>query len=359
MSDLMSLLACVEDPRAGNSRHRLCDLLVMMIAASLCGATSATEMALFARERRQALARLIDYDEAPSHDTFSRILRLIAPERFAELLSALASRIGEGIAASGGPDVVALDGKALRRAYERGGAACPPLTVSAFATNTRLCLAASLPGTATNEVEGALQVVALLDLKGQIVTADALHCHHRMTEAVVARGGDYLLALKGNRPGWLKAAQAAFAARRRKPDLEIEETGHDRREKRALYLCKAPAALTAGHAAYVKIVASRNGETPSERYYIASKGFKAATAMAAIRAHWQIENALHWMLDVHLNEDRQRGRKDHAPANLAALTRIARNILQTCDEPKVPISHRLRKCAWNDTYLVKALSHMR
>ena len=84
-----------------------------------------------------------------------------------------------------------------------------------------------------------------------------------------------------------------------------------------------------------------------------------ATAMAAIRAHWQIENALHWMLDVHLNEDRQRGRKDHAPANLAALTRIARNILQTCDEPKVPISHRLRKCAWNDTYLVKALSHMR
>jgi hypothetical protein len=82
----------------------------MMIAASLCGATSATEMALFARERRQALARLIDYDEAPSHDTFSRILRLIAPERFAELLSALASRIGEGIAASGGPDVVALDG---------------------------------------------------------------------------------------------------------------------------------------------------------------------------------------------------------------------------------------------------------
>jgi predicted transposase YbfD/YdcC len=81
--------------------------------------------------------------------------------------------------------------------------------------------------------------------------------------------------------------------------LEIEETGHDRRETRALYLCKAPAALTAGHAAYVKIVASRNDETPSERYYIASKGFKAATAMAAIRAHWQIENALHWMLDVH------------------------------------------------------------
>lgn len=359
MSDVRALFASVEDPRAGNVRHRLGDILIMMVAASLCGANNATEMALFAKERRQALSRLIEYEEPPSHDTFSRILRLVAPDRFAELLAALAQRIGEGITAEGGPAVVALDGKALRRAYEKGGSACPPLTVSAFAANTRLCLAASLPGAAKNEVEGALAVVNMLDLKGQIVTADALHCHHRMTEAVVARGGDYLLALKGNRPDWLKAAQAAFAAQPKAPDCEVEETGHDRHEKRSLFLLKAPAALTTGHAAYIKIAASRNGEPESERFYLASKGFEAATAMAAIRAHWQIENALHWVLDVHLNEDRQRSRKDHAPANLAAISRIARNILQACDKPKVPISHRLRKCAWNDAYLVTAFSHMR
>jgi hypothetical protein len=122
MSALIRLFASVEDPRARNVRHRLSDLLVMMVAASLCGATSATEMALFAEERREALSRLIRYDEAPSHDTFSRVLRLVAPDRFAALLARLAERIGAGIAGEGGPAVVALDGKALKRAYDRGQA---------------------------------------------------------------------------------------------------------------------------------------------------------------------------------------------------------------------------------------------
>jgi predicted transposase YbfD/YdcC len=357
MSALIGLFASVEDPRARNVRHRLSDLLVMMVAASLCGATSATEMALFAEERRAALSRLIRYDEAPSHDTFSRVLRLVAPDRFAVLLARLAERIGAGIAGEGGPAVVALDGKALKRAYDRGQAACPPLTVTAFAAATRLCLAASLPGTARNEVEAALDVVDLLDLNGQIVTADALHCHHRMTEAVTRRGGDYILAVKANRPDWLKAAKAHFAADD-KPDLDEIETGHDRQERRALFLRQATQPLTSGHTTVLKLVAERVAGRPSTRYFIASGLIDAPTAMAAIRTHWQIENSLHWVLDVHLNEDRLRGRKDHTPANLAALTRLARNLLQVCDKPKVPISHRIRKCAWNDTYLANAFTHM-
>jgi predicted transposase YbfD/YdcC len=358
MSDLISFFTAVEDPRARNVRHRLSDLLVIMVAASLCGATNATEMALFAEERREALSRLITYEEAPSHDTFSRVLRLVAPDGFAGLLARLAHRIGAGIADEGGPAVVALDGKALKRAYDRGQAACPPLTVTAFAAATRLCLAASLPGTARNEVEAALEVVDLLDLTGQTVTADALHCHHRMAEAVIRRGGDYLLAVKANRPDWLKAAKTHFAGVDT-PDLEQHERGHDREERRALVLRPAARPVTTGHTTFLKLMASRNGGRPSTRYYIASGRIDASAAMAAIRAHWRIENSLHWVLDVHLNEDRQRGRRDHAPANLAALARLARNVLQACDKPKVPISHRIRKCAWNDTYLINAFSHMR
>jgi predicted transposase YbfD/YdcC len=330
----------------------------MMIAASLCGATCSTEMALFAHERRQVLSRLIDYGEAPSHDTFSRILRLIAPGCFAVVLHDLAERIGVGIAVEGGAGVVALDGKALRRAYDKGQVACPPLTVSAFASATRLCLAASLPGMAVNEVEAALQVVDFLDLKGKIVTADALHCHHRMAEAVTARGGDYLLALKGNRADWLKAARAAFEGATQACVVK-HETGHDRSETRALFLRKATTPLTAGHAAFIRIIAHRNAADPTERFYLASRLFPPKTAFDAIRAHWSIENNLHWVLDVCLNEDDRRSRKDHAPANIAALTRIARNILQSCDQPTVPITHRLRKCAWNDQYLLRAISHMR
>ncbi|MEW9612400.1 ISAs1 family transposase [Shinella sp. S4-D37] len=131
----------VPDSRAGNATHRLGDLIVMMIAASLCGASTATEFALFAQERRQALSRLIYYDTAPSHDTFSRLLRLIDPDAFGRAFAAFAAGF-----ARARQEVVALDGKALRRAYEAGLAASPPLTVSVFAATTRLCLAAANGG---------------------------------------------------------------------------------------------------------------------------------------------------------------------------------------------------------------------
>ncbi|MER9470870.1 ISAs1 family transposase [Mesorhizobium sp. M0482] len=177
-----------------------------MVAASLCGATNATEFSLFAQERKQALSRLIDYEEAPSHDTF---LAAVAPARSGGLrtrVRRLCCRLCRGT-----PGVVSLDGKALRRAYEKGLAASPPLTVSAFASETRLCLAAASPGDGENEVEAAIKVVELIDLTGRLVTADALPCHTRMAQAIIQRGGDYLLALKGNRRHWLARAKQQLA----------------------------------------------------------------------------------------------------------------------------------------------------
>ena len=358
MSGLGVYFSALEDPRASNVRHRLGDVCVMMIAASLCGATSATEMALFAAQRRPALLRLIAYEQAPSHDTFSRMLRLIAPDRFSALLARLAGALGAQVATAGGPDVVAIDGKALRHAYEKGCAAHPALTVSAFAARTRLCLGAAAPGPQANEIEAALAVVDLLDLAGRIVTADALHCHHRMADAVTRRGGDYLLALKGNRRQWLAMARGAFADGR-EPDLVQEEIGHDRHERRCVFVRPTDKPLAAGHAAFVRIDASRDGGPARTRLFLASRCFTPEEALAITRAHWSIENALHWMLDVHLCEDARRVRRDNAPENTAILGRIARNILQACDTPKNPIAHRIRKCAWNDDYLIKAIAHMR
>ena len=354
----VALFSGLVDPRAENVRHRLGDLLVMMVAASLCGAVRATEMALFAAERREALSRLISYDEAPSHDTFSRILRLLPADRLSDALIRLAQQIGLAVAAEGGPAVVALDGKALRRAYECGLAASPPLTVTAFATQTRLCLAAHLPGPEANEVEAALRVVDMLDLKGQVVTADALHCHRRMAEAITARAGDYLLTLKGNRGSWHAEAVATFADQG-PPDLQSQQTAHGRHEERSVWVRPAVKPLMTAHRAFVRITTQRGNDDPLTRHFMASRAFTAETALAIARAHWQIENALHWMLDVHLDEDAIRARKDHAPANTATLLRIARNILQTCDIPKVPISHRIKKCAWSNDYLISAISHMR
>ena len=121
----------------------------------------------------------------------------------------------------------------------------------------------------------------------------------------------------------------------------------------------ADKALAAGRKAFVKLVSSRNGEAPNTRFFLASRCFTPDQAAHAIRAHWQIENALHWTLDVHLADDDRRGRKDHAPANQGLIARLARNILQAADGPKTPISHRIKKCAWSDDYLIKAIAHMR
>lgn len=254
--------------------------------------------------------------------------------------------------------MISLDGKALRHACEKGCAAHPALTVSAFAARTRLCLGAAAPGPQANEVEAALAVVDLLDLAGRIVTADALHCHHRMAEAVTRRGGDYLLALKGNRRQWLAVARGAFVDGN-EPDLVREEIGHDRHERRCVFVRPADQPLAAGHAAFVRIDASRNGGPAKTRFFLASRHFEPEEALAITRAHGSIENALHWMLDVHFCEDARRVRRDNAPENTAILGRIARNILQACDTHKTPIAHRIRKCAWNDAYLIKAIPHMR
>jgi predicted transposase YbfD/YdcC len=256
-------------------------------------------------------------------------------------------------------DVVAIDGKALRRAYERGCQAYPPLTVSAFASRTRLCLAAASPGLADNEIETALRTVYLIDLTDKIVTADALHCHLRMAEALVSRGADYMLALKGNRHHWRRQAQALLANSDTAMVIEQVEHAHGRNEWRKAEVVATAKPLMAGHAAFIRITAQRDREKPTVRLFMASKPFPPDEALAIARAHWQVENGLHWMLDVHLAEDLNRARKDHAPANVAILKRIARNILQVADLPKVPISHRIKKCAWNNDYLIKAISHMR
>ncbi len=325
----------------------------MMIAASLCGASNATEFSLFAQERRQVLSRLIAYEVAPSHDTFSWLLRLLDPEAFGRAFAAFAAGFAQ--ARQG---VVSLDGKALRRAYERGLAASPPLTVSAFAAETRLCLAAASPGEGENEVEAALKVVELIDLAGRLVTADALHCHTRMAKAITERGGDYLLALKGNRRHWLARANRHLAETI--PAIaQRTETSHGRSEWRQAEVVAAAEPLMAGHRAFIRITSRRDQAEPLSRLFMASTVPSPQQAIDLTRAHWQIENGLHWMLDVHLGEDQSRARKDNAPANIALINRIARNLLQAADIDKVPISHRIKKCAWNDDYLIKALTHMR
>ncbi len=201
-------------------------------------------------------------------------------------------------------------------------------------------------------------MVELLDLTGKIVTADALHCDHATAGALTAKGADYVLGLKRNRPDWHAEAEALFAAATPR-EARSETCAHGRRERRAAAVLAAPTPRAAGHAAYGRVVSQRDGGAPATRYFLLSRSFPPEALLAITRAHWLIETALHWVLDVHLDEDALRARCDNAPANAALLNRFARNILQMADAPNVPISHRIRKCMWSEDYLIRAFAHMR
>ena len=207
MSELASLFDGIEDTRASNVSHKLSDLLLIMVAATLCGQITATDIALFAKLRKDTLNRIIDYDRPPSHDTISRVLRLVNPKAFAEVFAQFMASFAKAVAVQGGADIVALDGKALRRAYDKGCQAAPPLMVSAFDCRLRLCLAMEEVTPGTSEIDAALRVIDLLDLTGKIVTADALHCTHDTTKSLTEKKADYVITLKKNRPAWFKASQ--------------------------------------------------------------------------------------------------------------------------------------------------------
>lgn len=346
------------DPRASNARHRLSDLILIALAASLCGAQGATDYAQFALSKRALLEEVIGPFEPPSHDTFSRIFRLLDPTAFAEAFAAFAKAFAGAL-----EGVVALDGKAMRRAYERGGRAWPPIVVTAWAAEARTVLGSLKAGAAGDgEAETAVRLIGLLDLRGTTVTADALHCHRRMAAAIRARGGDYVLSLKGNQSGLKRDAVARLSAG--SAELATSDNlAHGRRERRTTFVVPA-GDMAAQHSfqdlsAVAQVTGQRDDEPPQTRLFLLSRQMTARELLATVRAHWSVENSLHWSLDVTFNEDQSRARKDHAPANIALINRLAMTLLQRIDDPKTSIRRRIKRCAWEDDYLLNAIAHMR
>lgn len=348
------------DPRASNAHHRLADLILIALAASLCGAQGATDYAQFARSKRALLEDLIGPFDPPSHDTFSRVFRLLDPTAFADAFVTFARAFAGTL-----EGVVAIDGKAMRRAYEVGGRAWPPIIVTAWAAQARTVLGSLAAGSAGDgEAETAIRLIGLLNLAGTTVTADALHCHRRMAAAIRARGGDYVLTLKGNQSGLKRDAEARLAAGHPAQDeASSDEAAHGRRERRRALV--VPAGDMADRhdfdqlTALARVISNRDDEKPQTRLFLLSRAMTAAELLNTVRDHWAIENTLHWSLDVTFNEDQSRARKDNAPANIALVARIAITILQKIDDPKTSIRRRIKRCAWENDYLLNAIAHMR
>jgi predicted transposase YbfD/YdcC len=365
MRSYISILREVRDPRDFNARHPVETILFLTLAATLCGAKSCVEVAEFAFDRERELSEIVELPYgAPSHDTFSRLFRLLDPAELTKAFTAFmtALRTELGLAAPRG--VVAIDGKSLRRGYEKGKSHMPPLMVSVWDSQTRVAIAqARAPG--GNEIAATLGLLRSLVLKGCTVTADALHCHPAMAQAVLDAKADYALGLKANHGSLYAEAERTFAqAGADAPSFATDEQAHGRRERRRASVVPASTAARAllpGLKAFGRLEAQRSvsGKTETDTRYIAlSRKLSAEKLAEVVRAHWDIENGLNWTLDVVFDEDAARTRKDYAPENLAVIRRLAQNILRMHPSDE-PISRKMRRASWSKDFFFEIFAHMR
>jgi predicted transposase YbfD/YdcC len=361
MRKFRRLFRRLEDPRADNTRHELLEILFIALAATLAGATACTDFEQFALAREDVLRRFLDLEHGvPSHDTFSTVLRALDPQA----LEAVLRKFAKGF---GGKGVVSLDGKALRGAFARGKRSVPHHMVNLWAAGTRLALA-QRKAPNRNEVAGALELLALLDLDGNIVTADALYCRSDIAQAIRNRKGHYVLALKKNRGNLFKAAEALVtSAPKASRATQRPARAHGRTERRQALVVPAkelarqhgfPDAVAIGRIESWRGTGTATPKKSKVRLFLLSRSLSAKQLLETVRAHWSIENNLHWVLDVLFAEDACRSRKDHAPENLAVLRKLAINILQTTPGPQ-RMRHKMLHARWSETFLLNALVHMR
>lgn len=366
MQSFISILREVRDPRDINARHPVGTILFLTLAGTLCGAKSCVEVADFVDARVEELSTIVELPYgAPSHDTFSRLFRLLDPTELAKAFTAFMTVLRAELGLGPAQGVVAIDGKSLRRGYEKGRAYLPPLMISVWDSQTRLAIAQAR-AQGGNEIAATLQLLGSLVLKGCTVTADALHCHPAMAQAVLDAKADYALGLKANNgPLYAEAERVFTDAGVDTPSLATEEKAHGRIERRRVSVLPASTAARAllpGLKALGRIEAERigaNGKRETATRYIALSRKLAPDKMAEIvRTHWSIENQLHWILDVVFDEDDARTRKDYGPENLAVIRRLAQNILRM-HPLDASISSKMRRAMWSKDFFFELFTHMR
>lgn len=361
---LSDVFADLPDPRSEvNRRHLLTDILTIAVCGVISGADGWEDIAEYGRSKRNFFRRFLSLPNGiPSHDTFYRVLARLDPAAFAE-------RVGRWMAAAceaTGLIPIAIDGKSARRAKAATATGCLH-TVRAWATANGLTLGQVAVPDGSNEVAVVPHLLRVLDLAGAIVTIDAAGCQTENTRLIREGEGHYLLTVKGNQPKLHEAVRAVFAradaARWEGVRFDTHtsaEAGHGRHEERMTTVVYDPIGLPPDWpdvAAVVLVGRERSvGDTSTlaGQCYITSHAGTAEELGGLARSHWQIENGLHWVLDVAFREDESRTRDANAGANLALLRRIAVSLLKRAGT-KGSIHTRRLKAAWDDAFLQQVL----
>src|SRR5687767_5975422 len=373
-SNLVAALAAVPDPRrqCQNLRHPLVDILVVGFCGVLCGCDDFVELETFGRKKEDFFRRFLELPEGiPSHDTFRRVFQAVCPRALQRCLIQWLQGVRPTARPADG-EVIAIDGKTLRRTFDRAGGLGALHLVSAWASANGLTLGQVAVDAKSNEITAIPQLIDLLDLKDCIVTIDAAGCQKDIAAQIVAQEADYVLALKENQPTLYEQVSDYFLEQLEKegPDRKLRhhrevEEGHGRSETRETFVAPATEGMVAPGAwlglATVVMVIRRcvdhaTGKASDEvRYFISSLPAKVKRLAGAVRQHWGIENGLHWVLDVAFNEDRMRQRDRNGVENLALLNRLAVSLLRQDKTVKAGVKCKRKTAGWDDNYLLHLL----
>lgn len=365
------------DPRVNRTKdHDLIDVLVIAICTLLCAGEGFNDMEEFGKAKLDWFKTFLGLRNGiPSHDTFNRVFAALDPQKFLERFMAWTQSLRQAVP----QEVVALDGKALRRAL--GGGQSVKYIVSAWAEGNGLALGQMKVADKSNEITAAPALLRVLELSGCIVTLDAMGCQKNAAKEIVEADADYLLALKGNQqtaheevkafldsavqerqgprlPGAALSGEAAHLAM-----LETVEKDHGRIETRRYFQSDrlnwfADRAEWEGLRTVGMVEATRdiNGQQSIERrYYLSSLPLEVQTFARAVRSHWGIENKLHWTMDVCFGEDQSRARTGNAAENLATLRRLALNLLKQEKNKKRSLRGKMLNASWDHSYLLRLL----
>lgn len=369
---LITELASIEDPRcAWKVEHRLLDILVIAVCAILGEAESFEDIALYGRCKHAWLKRFLALPHGiPSHDTFRRVFMLIDPEAFERSFLGWVRAVFQPAEMT--PRQVAIDGKTVRRSFDRTHGRSPLHLVSAYATEHGLVLAQRATEAKGGELAVLPELLDGLDLHGCLVSLDALACRPEIAGQITACGGDYLLALKGNQKkahaevrDWF-ASHAFARGGSLRPCFDAFDDGHGRSVRRRVFACTELASfaaarhwpdLTIGLA--VETIRGINGSgkvAAKIRYYLSSSKLPPDQLAVAIRSHWAIENGLHWVLDVGFNEDASRVRERTAARNLALLRKVALNLARADTTLKASLKGKRKAAAWDNAFMTTLIA---
>ena len=360
----MSLLehfSALEDPRQSwKVVYPLPEVLLLVLCATLGGAEDFVEVVRWGRSKLDFLRRFSPFERGlPSHDTLCDVISALDPELFKAAFAAWVEGLREAE-----PDIVAIDGKTSRRSHDRAKGRSPLHMVSAWASRQRLVLGQEATAEKSNEITAIPLLLERLALGGALVTIDAMGATPKIAQAVLDRGADYLLALKANQGHLFEEAELYFRDAAGLEPFQTVDADHGRIETRRHLVSTDIDWLRADRAAPgeprfpgLKAIARVEAEveaggrtTLARRYYLCSAALDAQTFARAVRAHWGVENRLHWVLDVVFHDDLARLRTGHGPENMAIVRHMAINLLNKTTKTD-SLKTRRKRAGWDDDYL--------